>query len=189
MKSLVAAPAASRKHYSLPAWEEATRSYDRLLAISEPEYEPMVREMGIDTILFEVPETANRWGDKAIYGTLFNAAWKAILEHSDGYTHILSLESDVVPIKGVDILKLMEDEYDGSFQFLRHGVPWRAQYRAQGGYCYETGCCFASVDDWKAALELTPTIGPKETLYGVIGAPNYLTYKKVNITPLLHLDP
>lgn len=188
MKTLVACPVAKRKHYSLPYWAAATSKwgYDRVVATCEPEYISEIEKLEIPYVLHGIPEKG-REGANAIYGPLFNEAWKAIMEIvADGYTHILSLESDV--ISEWDILDIMEEHYDGSVSFVRHGVPWRSIYRRPGGYCYETGCTLASLPDWKKAMSLVNEHGGMRTLYEVVGHPSWFTHKDIKVVELEHMD-
>lgn len=185
MRTLVAAPVCKRKHYSLAHWAAATARYDRLVAVSEPDYEEVIRRLGIPVVTYEAAVHHRRPGVKAIYGPLFNAAWRAITSNADSFTHILALDSDVIP-EG-DILALMEEQYDPAFAFLRHAVPFRACYgRMSKGY--ETSCTMASVEDWKLALDKVETMGELTTLYEVVGDPNFFTHKDIDLMVLEHLD-
>lgn len=186
MRTLVASPHAEHKDYSFSRWAEATASYDRLLSfhVADSIYARKVQGKGIRTALYMCDPHPRRPGRKAIYGPMYNAAWRAIVDNAEGYTHILSLDTDVIP--GGDILSAMEAEYDGGF--LRHGVPWRAVYRRPGQYGYETSCTLASIEDWTAALDKAGSLGELCTLYEVVGNPHYFHHKDVLLMNLEHLD-
>ncbi len=185
MKSLVAAPTCRRKGYSLRQWEAATGAYDRLLVTEDGLWAQEVREMGIPCELFAPVSHPRRQGRHAICGPLFNAAWEAILAGSEGFTHILALDTDVIPAG--DILALMESR-KGEEDFLRHGVPWRSDYQRPGCLAHETSCTFGSVEAWRRALDLTYTRGPLATLYGTVGDPALFTHVDIDEMPLEHLD-
>jgi hypothetical protein len=182
MNTLVAALHAKKKDYSFPRWEAATASYDRLLALETFE-EEYAKTLGVPYVLYEAEEHPRRQGRHRICGPLYNSAWKALLGKVNGHTHILCLDIDVIP-KG-DILAVMESEYDGSFAFLRHGVPWRASYHRPGFKGYETSCTLGSVACWREALART---GGLTTLYGVVGDPDLFTHKDIDVLELEHLD-
>jgi len=172
----------------LARWAAATAHYDRLLVTDEPDYEEVIRNLGVPVVLHEAAEHPTKTGAMRVYGTLLNSAWKAIIENAEGYTHILSLESDVIP--DGDIVSVMEEHYDPEYQFLRHGVPWREAYeKPPGRFSYELGCTLASVQDWKKALAKTDDVEPTK-IYTVVGvAQAYgLTAKNINVCQLEHLD-
>lgn len=186
MKSLVASPHAEFKDYSFSRWAEATASYDRLLSffIADSLYARKVQEMGIRVVFYDSVPESGRKGRNAIYGPMYNVAWRTIVENAGDYTHILSLDTDVIP--SGDILSAMEAEYDGGF--LRHGVPWRSCYRRPGLYTYENSCTFAAVEDWAAALDKADDLGPRCTLYEVVGHHDFLPHKDVMLMDIEHLD-
>jgi hypothetical protein len=181
MHTLVACPFSKRKLYSLDEWEQATRGHARLMAVDEPEVRKEVKKRGIKFTYFN-PVSDFRRGKNAIYGPRFNEAWSAILENADGFTHILSLESDVIPPEGVDIVDLMEHNYDGC-DFLCHGYPWRYPSKL-GGFAYETGCTIATVGKWREALEKSH---PLQGMYGTIRNIDLFTHKDVQLVELQHL--
>ena len=187
MRTLVAAPVCKRKDYSFARWAAATASYDRLVAVDadESDYGEVIRRLGILVVTYEAVEHPRRPGPKAIYGPRFNYAWHAITDNAGDFTHILALDSDIIP-EG-DILALMEEHYDPAFAFLRHAVPFRECYgRMSKGY--ETSCTMASVEDWKRALAKVETMGELATLYEVVGDPNFFTHKDIDMMVLEHLD-
>ena len=187
MKSLVVAPHTERKHYAFALWAAATDGYDRLIAIEAPEREYaefIEHRYGVPTAVYQAEESPRRQGRRRIYGPLFNAAWSALLSRAGGYTHLLALDTDVIP--SGDILALMEAEY-GDEAFLRHGVPWRAEY-SRSGKGYETSCTFASTEWWRAALASTLQAGGLSTLYGVVGDPDLFTHRDIDIMCLDHFE-
>ena len=184
MRTLVAAPHTQRRHDAFVVWRAVTASYDRLLAIEEEERE-YAESLGVPCVLFTPVEHPRRQGRHRICGPLFNQAWEAILSAAGGYTHILALDTDIIPHG--DILAAMESEYDGSVAFVRHGVPWRAAY-SRTGYAYETSCTLGSVADWRAALDKANELSELATLYGVVGDPDHFTHKDVLLLKLDHLD-
>jgi TorA maturation chaperone TorD len=186
MRTVVAAPFGANKAYALGRWAAATENYERLLVTDELKAIPITSKYGIPTVLYESVENPRRPGKNAIYGPKFNQAWEAILANTNGHTHVLALDTDVIP-KG-DILTAMEAEYDGTFAFLRHGVPWRSVYRRPECLGYETSCTLATVEAWRAALDKAQELGPLCTLYEVVGNPNYFTHKDINLVELEHLD-
>lgn len=189
MNSVVAAPHTIRKHEEFECWAAATSGYDRLLALeaSEASYAADIwGEWGIPYVLFEPVETPRRQGRHRICGPLFNQAWSALLDGATGYSHVLSLDTDVVP--DGDILGAMESAYDGSVCFLRHGVPWREAYHRPGQFAYETSCTFGSIEAWRAALDKVQELGGLATLYGVVGDPDLFTHEDVRLLTLHHLE-
>ena len=188
MKSLVVAPHTERKHYALPLWVATTDGYERLLAIEadEREYAEFVEHRyGVPSVLFVPDEGPRRQGRHRICGPLYNQAWTALLSKANGHTHVLSLDTDVIP--SGDILALMEAEYGGE-AFLRHGVPWRAAYSRPGVNAYETSCTFASLQWWRAALASTLQVGGLATLYGTVGDPDLFTHRDIDIMCLDHFE-
>jgi hypothetical protein len=185
MRTLVAASHARVKDYAFEQWSAATASYHRLLAIEEGERE-YAESLGVPYVPFSPEENPRRQGRHRICGPLFNQAWTAILSAAGGYTHILSLDTDVIP--PCDILALMEPLYDDTFDFLRHGVPWRTAYHRPGAFAYETSCTLGSVAAWQAALDETYRRGELATLYGVVGDPDLFTHRDINLVQLTHLD-
>jgi hypothetical protein len=182
MRTLVACPVAARKHYSFPLWVEQTEKYDRLVSVDDPEYALKVEEYGVPYVLF-TPVSTRRVGGAAIYGPRHTEAWAAILERADGYTHILSLESDIIAPRDVDILSLMEEHYDDSYDFTCHAYPWRYPHR-KGLYAHETGCTIGSIDKWKRALRLTHK---DHGVYETIRITDYFRNKDIHIVELEHL--
>jgi hypothetical protein len=144
MHTLVAAPIGRRKHYSLLRWVQATEAYNRLLVTDEPDYAEELRTMGLPVVEYEPKGDSRRPGANAMYGPAFNTAWHCILENTDGYSHVLGLDTDVIP-EG-DILSYMEENMTDGIDFLRHGVPWRGVYRRDGMRAYETSCTLAKVE-------------------------------------------
>lgn len=186
MKTLVAAAHAKHKDYSFARWAAATASYQRLLSLSTEDaiYARKMEPLGIRTVLYKHIPHPRRPGKKAIYGPMFNQAWRAIVDNAEDYTHILSLDTDVIP--SGDILSVMEDNYTEGF--LRHGVPWRGCYRRAGQYGYETSCTFASVDDWASALNEAENAGPLCTLYEIVGRNDLFKTRDILEMELEHLD-
>ena len=185
MRTLVAAPTCERKRDSFPLWTAATASYDRLVAVETQERE-YAESLGVPYVLFEPVEHHRRQGRHRICGPLFNQAWEALLAGARGFTHVLSLDTDVIPSE--DILAVMEANYGGTEDFLRHGVPWRSDYQRPGLCAYETSCTLGTVAAWRAALDVTYTRGELATLYGTVGDPNLFTHKDINLVALDHRD-
>jgi hypothetical protein len=181
---LVAAPVGASKDYALDRWVAATNAYDRLLVTNEPEYTDRIESLGVPWALYTYTPHPRRQGRHAIHGPMYNAAWKAIIANATDYTHILSLESDVIP-EG-DILTVMEEQYDEGF--LRHGVPWRSVYRRPGNYAYENACTMATIEDWKAAVAKAESLGELSTVFEVVGHPDYFPHKDILVMKMEHLD-
>lgn len=181
MKTLVACPVAERKHYSFPMWAAATGGYDRLVVTEDEDYADTVEGYGVPVLLFEPVSTFQRFAEP-IYGPRHTEAWRAIIDNAQGYTHILSLESDIIPPTGVDILSLMEEHYYDC-DFLCHAYPWRYPSR-RGQYAYETGCTLSSVEKWREALEKTHE---ENGLYSTIRCQDYFKNKDIHIVQLEHL--
>lgn len=187
MRTLVAAPSAERKKYAFPRWAAATSDYDRLVAVldSEQGYAEYIRRFGVNVATYQDPPSPRRgYGELAIYGPRFNAAWRCILDNCDGYTHILALDSDVIP--SGNILAVMEDEWSDDIFFLRHGVPWRSSAH-EVGKGYETSCTMGSVEAWKTALGEVPD-NATSTLYEWVGDPHRYPHRDIDIMELEHLD-
>jgi len=181
MRTLVAAPSASRKHYAFDRWEAATRDYDRLLAIDEPDYAERVEALGVPTVTYAAI-SKRRLGNNAIYGPRFTEAWQAILGASEGYTHILSLESDVIPPEGYDILALMEKEYQPDFTC--HDYPWR---EGRPGYAFEMGCTIFTRETLKRAIEVCPD---EQGMYCIVSNEDFFKRNRIHVVELEHLtDP
>ena len=188
MKSLVVALHTERKHYAFPLWVATTNGYERLLSLDadEREYAEFIeRRYGVPSVLYQPEDDPRRQGRHRICGPLYNQAWTALLSKADGHTHLLCLDTDVIP--SGDILALMEAEY-GDEAFLRHGVPWRAAYSRPGVKGYETSCTFASVQWWRAALASTYQAGGLATLYGTVGDPNLFTHRDIDTMYLDHFE-
>lgn len=180
MRSLVAAPAHSCKDYAIDKWAAATSQYDRLVAVDseDVDYVKRLNDYGIRSVVYQKTEDT-------IYGPLFTKAWRTIVDNAEGYTHILSLDVDVIP--SGDILKLMESQYDQRVSFLRHGVPWREVYRRKG-CTYEMSCTFALVSDWERAVEFSEKSEGKFRLYEIVGHPSFYTHKDIYLMELEHMD-
>jgi hypothetical protein len=178
--TLVACPYHSRKSYALDAWERATSSYDRLLAVCDEESAAEL-EGRIPYVVYEEPKS-HRVGKNVIYGPHFNAAWRAILEQADGM--VLSLEADVIP--PCDIAALMEEHYTEGF--LIQGVPWRAS-QGRKTKAYEMGCTLGSVEDFSKALAACEQqrnhYDEPRNLYGIL---HEFPHTCIDIVELTHLD-
>jgi hypothetical protein len=183
VKVKVACPYAERKAYALPKWLEVTKGYDRLLAIDDAEYAKKVAKMGVPVVAFE-PVNPFRMGANAIYGPRFNEAWQAILDtiEGQGYDYILSLEIDVIPPPGVDILEVMLAN-KGREDFLCHGYPWRYPSKL-GGNCYEFGCMLTTPEVIKKALSVGD---PRSGIYGFTRWIDHFTHRDVDIVKLAHI--
>jgi hypothetical protein len=186
MRTLVAAPHGSKKRYSFPAWEAATRPYDRLVAMHSDDDPCYIEEVTgqVPVVLFDRPPAPfNRQGRNAIYGPLFNEAWRTILgyAHHHCYSHVLSLETDVIPPEGTDILALMEEHHRGDF--LIHLYPWRAS-TGRATKADEMGCTLASVPIWRDVLERHPD----DQLYGAFKTDPDYHVTRIDLVELAHLD-
>lgn len=181
MRTLVACPVAERKHYSFPLWAAATKAYDRLVVTEDEDYIDTIEGYGVPALLFD-PVSTFRWGINAIYGPRHTEAWRTIVDNADGYTHILSLESDIIPPQNVDILSIMEENYS-ECDFLCHAYPWRYPGRV-GLYVYETGCTLGSVEKWRDALNKTHE---KHGVYETVRCVDYFKNKDIHIVQLEHL--
>lgn len=153
MRTLVACACHSRKEYSFDLWEQATSSYHRVVALEKGDNSRIIKRVKrmVDVVMFE-PIGEFCFSDNPIYGDRFNEAYASILTKCGGYTHMLSLDSDVIPPKGSDILSVMESECDPEYDFIVHGVPWRNKNRKT--LAYETSCTLGSVEAWGKALSV-----------------------------------
>ena len=187
MDVLVACPISRRKGYSLHEWEQATKGHDRLMVTEEPDYLPEIYKAGITALPYVSPPLPENWQDEFRHEMCtprFNAAWKTIIDHAGYHDFILSLESDVIPPEGVDIVELMVKAWDGSVDFLVHLYPYRASYNRPGKKCFEMGCTMASAQTWKRAMSELPENVP---LYWAVYQEKY-TNKRIDEVPLEHLD-
>ena len=176
MWTAVACPVGLTKAYSLADWAAATAGYDRFMVTDEEDTVDLVEDYGIPCYLF--PYLPKEEGKHPMYRWRYNAAWAKVIEFSKGRTHILSLESDVIPPAGTDILALMEQHYSGGF--LCHGYPWRAEYNRPFN-AYEMGCTLASIEDWQKALDWAEAHNQS-----VYGAPRQLPHTDIDIVELKH---
>jgi hypothetical protein len=174
MKTLVVAPYGMSKEYAFEQWELSTRNYDRLVAINEEECIPVLENYNVPYVVFTTD------GD-TVYTKLFNDAWRALIGASDGYDHLLSIETDI--ICNCDILNLMEENYEGGF--LIHGVPWRKAYGRAGRAAYETGCTLATRELWQRALEFAE--GKNDKLYQIIGNHTFFDTDIIDLFEINHL--
>jgi hypothetical protein len=185
MTTLVAAPIAPRKDYSLERWAAATDGHDRLLVTEDVSYVDVIKDHGIPAFYFAPPETPDISPFRhAMCSNLFNYAWQAILDNAGDHELLLSLETDIIPPKGVDIVKLMEDNWDGSVDFLVHLYPYRDAYHRPGQRAFEMGCTMATTETWKKALAALPEDG---VLYWAVYQPTY-TNKRIEPVQLEHVD-
>lgn len=179
MNTLVAAPTSHRKHYSFHLWEQATRNYPRVMAVNEKHYYEDIKDI-VPTLCFRPVKFTHGH----IYGPRFNEAWQAIYDWARGhYTHILSLESDVIPPDGCDIVSVMESEWEDGLDFLCHGYPWRGS-RGRDNLSYEFGCTMFSIEALQRALNAP------DGVTGIYGCPNHDGWKrkKIDVVELRHLD-
>lgn len=193
MNTLVAAPTARRKAYSLEQWAAATKGHDRLLVTEEDDF---LEELGkyAPATSYEAPA----YNGPEIFrhemaGFRFNAAWDVIIRFAEvsGYSHVLSLESDVVPANGEDITAVMESQWDDNYDFLCHGYPYRESYNRPGQKCYEMGCTMARTETWRKALKSLPPTG---VLYWAVYQTKernprlHFTHRKIDLVELQHLE-
>ncbi len=184
MRTLVAAPVGSVRDYSLAAWAAATASYDRLLVADEPWYGSRLDEFGIPWMACDtshIPQDENL--RHRVCGTRFNALWRVITDYArwNAYDHVLSLESDVIPPEGCDILALMESQHEEG-KWLCHATPWPARYH-RTGYAYEMGCTLASLEMLERGLAAAEREGR-----GLYNQPLVQPHKHINFVPLRHFD-
>ncbi len=195
MRTVVAAPISRVKDYSLAKWAAATAGHDRFLVTEEPDYMQDIQKYGIPAFHYEPPPVSDDIPNlrHVMCGKRYNVAWKRIVELAmdGGYTHILSLEVDVIPPDDVDIVAIMEGEWDGSVDFLIHLYPYRASYNRPGLKCNEMGCTMAKTKTWKWALDNMP----KDcTLFWAVRQTRdksprfYFTNKQIDVVELQHLD-
>ena len=191
MKTMVAAPICARKDYSLHRWAAATKGHDRLLATEEKSYVPVIESWDIPAVLYEPPPVQQSCFRHVMATNRFNAAWKAIIDSANGHSHILSLESDVIPPEGVDIVQLMENNWTGEEDFLVHLYPYRESYGRPGQRAFEMGCTMAKTETWKHALETLPETA---VLYWAVyqtkeSNPHYnFTNRRIEEVELQHLE-
>lgn len=183
MRTLVAAPVAPRKDYSFQHWAAATAGYDRIVTTEYTDYAKVCEQTGVPAVLFESPDDPRRKGRHSMHGVKFNVAWQAILDSARGFTHILSLESDIIPVD-CDIVALMEENY-GPEDFLCHLHPWRKEYHRPYVKVCEMGCTFGSVEVFKKALDYCFKTG--RTLYGQVRDEPF-THRDIEMVELIHLD-
>lgn len=165
----------SVRDYSMRLWEQATRDYNRLVAIDETWYARKVGSYGIPYILFPGCE---RW-----IPDRFNQAWDIIVMHAEktGYEYILSLESDIIP--QCDILGVMAGEYEEGL-FLIHGHPHRPPRK--GFNRGECGCTLASTDLWRSVLDNAPY---NNAIYDWFNYGGVYKTKYINVAVLEHYVP
>ena len=201
MRTVVAAPTDRVKDYSLAQWAAATAGHDRFLVTTERDYMPDIQKHGIPVFHYEPPLVPDKpfpipdpLGTRHIMcGSRFNAAWSRIvgLAEAGGYTHTLSLEIDVIPPEDIDIVGLMESEWDGSVDFLIHLYPYRPSYKRPGKKCNEMGCTMAKTETWRKALDTMPPTG---MLYWAVRQTKdknprfHFTNKQIDIVELQHLE-
>lgn len=157
MKTLVAAPICKSKLYSLPQWAAATQGHHRFLVTEEP---GLVWCLGhvAPVSTYDPPDLEGKLlGGHAFHIPRFNAAWEVIIQMAEmfDYTHILSLESDVIPPEGVDIVGLMESQMDDTIEFLVHLYPYRIN-TARTEKMFEMGCTMARTETWRRAIRDKP---------------------------------
>ncbi len=187
MNTLVAAPTARLKDYSLAQWAAATEGHDRLMVTEETDYIPVIESHGIPALYYEPPDTPDISPFRHIMcSNRFNAAWETIVVHAEesGFSHTLSLETDIIPPEDVDIVKVMEENWDGSVDFLVHLYPYRVSYNRQGQMCYEMCCETATTETWRKALDGLPPTG---VLYWAVYQEKY-TNKRIDPVRLQHLE-
>ena len=191
MNTLVATLSCESKGHAIEEWVAATAGYDRLVATESDAlgWADFLYGFGLRVAFFDPPEVS---GAKAIYHhSLFNSAWQAILDACE-HEFILSLDSDVSPPKTVDLLALMEDEWDESYDFVAHGVPWRRPYnrhvegREGRLYAYETSCTIARAETWRRALRIAKE--NRTTLYLTVRQQDKFRLKEILVTELTHHD-
>jgi len=177
MRTVVACPVGKAKAYSLADWAAATVGYDRFMVTDEVDFADEVEgDHGIPCYIYEAPPQQE--GVHPMYRARYNAAMRCILRHAEGRSHILSLESDVIPPEGCDILALMEEHYTKGL--LCHGYPWRAEYnRPYNGY--EMGCTLGSVEEWASAL-----MWAEANHQSVYGAVRQVTHTDIDLVQLRH---
>lgn len=180
MRTLVASPTGSAKAYCFEQWALATNGYDRLVAVCEPDYKATAESLHVPVVMYKKPDDR-----KGIYGPMFTAAWTAILARAWDYTHILSLETDVIPPFEWDILEIMEDEYKPDF--TAHGVPWRDcdRYAGRDTLCYEMGCTIFSVETLRRAIALCPS---DRGLYCVTSDAKHFRKHCIDVVELAHVS-
>ena len=172
MRTLVACPVGRKRDYSLPHWAAATEGYERAVAIDDAKYADRVEHMGIRVLRFP---TSHPWVPRC-----FNDAWRTITHHAEeeGFTHILSLESDI--IAPPHILKVMEREYEGGF--LCHHYPFR---KPRQGMCAEMGCTLASTELWRKALSTCPA---GVAVYDWFRLSGKFEVQRIEVVELLHME-
>lgn len=186
MTTLVAAPIARCKDYSLALWAAATEGHPRLLATEETDYLGVIESHGIGAVHYTAPSTPDLTPFRHVMcSNRFNAAWQAILDNADPHTMVLSLESDVVPPQGVDIVALMEEHWDDALDFLIHLYPYRPSYKRRAGCkAFEMGCTLATTETWRRALRELPATG---VLYWAVYQEKYKS-RQIDLVELEHLD-
>lgn len=194
MKTLVAAPTARKKAYSLERWAAATKGHHRLLVTEEEDFLDCIEDAGVIAAYYEKPPDPDMSSIRhEMCSNRFNAAWEKIISYAEmfDFTHILSLESDIIPPEGVDIVSLMESQWDETVDFLVHLYPYRPSYRRKGTKCYEMGCAMASTKTWRRALDTLPK---DAVLYwSVYQTPQmnpkyHFNIRRIDLAELQHLD-
>ncbi len=186
MRTLVAAPTTSRKRESFLEWAAATASYERLVVLDDDDadYADTLDMVGVHYIFFTPSTDDKRKGPHRMCGPLFNEAWAALLARADDYTHVLSLDTDVLPPAYCDIVALMENNYHDC-DFLIHGVPWRSIYKKSTRLAYETSCTFATVPIWRKALALALEDTDNRQLYRTVRYPCFRV-REISLVNLEH---
>lgn len=185
MDLLVASPVCLSKSYALDRWVEATDGHDRLLVTDEPDFVPVIESYGIEARTYEGGDCYHVPGRNRMSGPLLNRAWKCILKDCE-YTHVLALDVDVIP--DGDIASAMAEEYRSGDRFLRHAVPYRAEYKRLIN-SYETSCTLASVEDWRWALWLADNLDERTSIYVIVGHDEFMAGNRdVILMGLDHID-
>ena len=184
MRTLVAAPFGEGRLSSLDRWAAATEGYDRVAAIDQPIGEQL-EEYGIPYVEFtydgETPEGARH----RICSERFNVAWDAILDYAEQgrYTHVLSLESDIVA--DCDIVALMSENFTEDDDIVRHVYPWGPEYNRPYHKASEMGCTMMTVEALRTAL--VEARERKSKLYGSVMWTKRLKTRTIEKTELTHL--
>lgn len=164
MKTLVASPICERKLYSLDDWAAATVGHHRLMVIEEGEehISDLIRDMGITVMTYRNPPDEETLFGYPFKPKRYNEAWRTIIGFAElfEFSHILSLESDNIPEDGVDIVELMESNFDEDVDFLVHLTHWRDSYGRPDERGFEMGCTMAKTETWRRVIETIPQHAP-----------------------------
>lgn len=190
MNVLVATPIAEHKLYSLDDWVAATAGHPRAMSIDrEDEYiSPLIDRHGVHVIVFDPPQNDDPGPFQHPFTPRkYNEAYRVLFEYAkaNGFPYVLSLQSDNIPLNGVDVVRGMEQYWEDGIDFLVQLSPWRASYGRPERKGFEMGCTLATTDTWFKTLAELPHDGVP--LYWAVYQDRYRS-KQIDVIELDHPD-